>query len=90
MLGRSPITPAVTAITGGTPTVGSTLTADTSGWAAGPAFTYQWFIDGTPVPGATGATYTPDIDAGGLTVTVQVTGKQAGLEHHDSDQPTPP
>ena len=76
-----PIAPAPvpTVTPGGAPTVGVPLTADTTGWAAGTSFTYQWLIDGTPVPGATSATYTPTADAVGFTVTVKVTGTLAGF-----------
>ena len=78
VIGNGPIAPAVTSITGGTPTVGTPLTADTSGWAAGTAFSYQWLIDGTPVPGATSATYAPTVEAVGFTVGVRVTGTLSG------------
>src|SRR4029079_14754317 len=67
-------------ITGGIPTTGATLTADTDGWAAGTSFDYQWLIDGTPVPGATSATYVVTGDAVGLAVTVRVTGALAGFD----------
>ena len=43
----------------GTPTVGSTLTADPGTWAPTPdALDYQWIVDGGPVSAATGATFT--------------------------------
>ena len=57
------------------------LTAHTSGWAAGTSFTYQWLIDGTPVAGATGATYTPTVDVPGLP------GHPAGDRHAGRLQP---
>ena len=80
VIGAAPISPApVPTISGGPPTVAAPLTADTTGWAAGTSFTYQWFIDGTPVPGATSATYTPDGTVVGLPVTVKVTGSLAGF-----------
>ena len=79
-IGVAPISPApVPTITGGSPVVGAELTADTTGWAEGTTFAYQWFIDGTPVVGATGATYTPTFDVFGLGVTVKVTGTKSGF-----------
>ena len=79
-IGTAPISPApVPTITGGTPTVDAPLSADTSGWAAGTTFAYQWYIDGTPVPGATSATYTPNGDVIGFAVTVKVTGTLSGF-----------
>jgi hypothetical protein len=80
VIGTAPISPApVPTITGGTPTVGVPLSVDTSGWAPGTSFTYQWLIDGTPVPGATSATYTPDGNVVTFPVTVKVTGTLAGF-----------
>ena len=79
-VGTAPIAPApVPTITGGTPTVAAPLSADTTGWAAGTTFAYQWFLDGTPVPGATSATYTPDGSVVGFAVTVKVTGTLDGF-----------
>ncbi|MBZ5737546.1 M1 family aminopeptidase [Nocardioides mangrovi] len=83
VVGRSPITPApaptIDGLTGGAPVVGQTLTATTSDWPDGPSLAYQWFIDGTPVAGATSATWTPGIDVVGSPVTVTVTGTQSGF-----------
>ncbi len=79
-VGTAPITPApVPTIAGGTPTVGSPLTAETTGWADGTTFAYQWMVDGTPVPDATSATYTPSFTALGLPVSVKVTGTLTGF-----------
>jgi hypothetical protein len=41
------------------------------------ALTYQWFVAGAPVAGATGATYTPLVGDLGRTVRVAVTGTRA-------------
>ena len=62
---------------GGTPRVGETLTASTSGiedldGLTRAVFAYQWLVDDTAVSGATASTYTPaDADAG-KTVSVRV------------------
>jgi hypothetical protein len=77
VVGSPPVSPsAVPTITGGTPTVGQPLTAATSGWASGTTFAYQWLVDGTPVAGATTATFTPSVLAVGLPVRVMVTGSK--------------
>ena len=81
-VGSAPISPApqptITGLTLGAPVVGQTLTADTAGWADGTSFTYQWYVDGTPITGATGATYTPTAETVGLAVTVTARGTLAG------------
>ena len=74
----SPV-PTISGLASGAPVVGQTLTADTSGWADGTSFTYQWLLDGTPISGATASTFTPASDVVGLAVTVKVTGTLAGF-----------
>lgn len=64
-------------IAGGT-TVGSTLTASTSGWPGGTTFGWQWFSDGTAISGATSTTYTTTISDAGRRITVAVTGRLSG------------
>lgn len=60
--------------------VGGTVTATTTGWGPrGVRFAYQWSVDGTPVPGATGRTYEPTAADEGKRLTVRVTGFAPGL-----------
>ncbi|HCB03592.1 MAG TPA: hypothetical protein DEQ43_04970 [Nocardioides bacterium] len=79
VIGTPPVSPsAQPTVSPDPPTVGEPLTADTPGWAAGTTFTYQWLLDGTPVQGATEATYVPDGGALGLPISVRVTGSLPG------------
>lgn len=67
-------TPTIT----GTAKVGQTVTADTTGWTDGTQFTYQWFVNGQAIAGATQSIYQLTKTDANQTVTVQVTGKLAG------------
>ena len=63
---------------GGTPQVGETLTADTSGITDADGLTnvshaYQWSAGGTDIPGATGAGFTLTASEEGKTIQVRVT-----------------
>jgi hypothetical protein len=68
-------TPTIT----GTPEVGSVLTADPGVWIPPNAtFTFQWYRDGFPIPGATDSTYTLTEEDAGHEITVIVTGTATG------------
>ncbi len=55
--------------------VGSTLTANPGKWKpSDTTFVYQWNRDGSPIPGATNATYVPVNDDAGHTLSVTITG----------------
>ena len=63
---------------GGTPQVGETLTATTSGiddedGLSNAAFSYRWIAGGTDIDGATGSTYTLTASEQGQTIQVRVT-----------------
>jgi hypothetical protein len=62
----------------GTPTTGKTLTCSTGTWSNSPtSFTYQWDRDGTPIAGATSATYKLVGSDEGLSLTCTVTATNA-------------
>ena len=77
------VVPATFARTGpptiaGTPQVDKPLTAATGVWTPNGTPSYQWFVDGSAVSGATSTTYTPRIEDLRKQVTVKVTMRRAG------------
>ena len=64
----------------GEPQVGATLSVSPGSWTVEPAaFSYQWQLDGSPVEGATAATYTVPEEALGRELSVLVTPDDADL-----------
>jgi adhesin/invasin len=61
----------------GTAAAGKTLTCSPGTWAGNPTFSYLWSRDGTPIPGATGPTYTVQSVDEGTTLTCTVTAADA-------------
>ncbi|MFD2840804.1 S8 family serine peptidase, partial [Populibacterium corticicola] len=55
----------------GSPQVGKRLAAQSGTWTAGAQLTYQWFVGGQRVDGATGSTFTARASDVGKSVTVQ-------------------
>lgn len=55
-----------------------TLTADTSAWPQDIALSFQWFIDGEPIQGATESTYVLASTDGGHAISVAITGAPDG------------
>ena len=63
----------------GTPKVGSPLTATPGAWnPADVTPAYQWLVNGSPVSGATAATFVPGAAQVGQTVSVRVTASKTG------------
>lgn len=61
----------------GAPVIGTTLTVVRGTWGPGSvAFTYQWYLAGKALTGATKSTYTPTFGTKGKTLSVKVTGKK--------------
>lgn len=65
-------------ISGSTVRVGASIAARPGTWTPGAAFGYQWFRGGSPIPGATRATYTPQPADLGRSLSVAVTATLAG------------
>ena len=62
----------------GTARVGLTLTAHPGGGPPTPTLSYQWYADGTAIPGATSTSFTATAAELGKHVTVQVTARRPG------------
>ncbi len=58
--------------------VGSTLKANTGAWTTGTTFTYQWYVNGAAVSGATASAYTLTTAHAGKTITLAVKGTLSG------------
>lgn len=79
ILANGPVVSVSAPTVSGTLAVGSVLTAGTGAWTPAPdSFTYQWLRDGTPIAGATHATYTATTADGGHVVSVAVTAVKDG------------
>ena len=58
--------------------VGATLRASPGTWSPAAARSYQWYRNGSPIKGATAATYVAKIPDRGKKLTVRVTGRRTG------------
>ena len=70
---QSQIYPGAVSIGGGVRWKG-TAQAVTTPWSPAVSLTYQWFLDGAPIAGATAGTYRPARSSIGHALSVQVTG----------------
>ena len=71
--------PVGTAAVTGVAQVGKRLNAAVTGWDSSVAATYQWLRSGTPIAGATGASYAVRVDDLGAPISVRATGTKAGF-----------
>jgi surface antigen len=72
----------------GTPQVGVPLTATPGAWKPTANVRFQWLADGTPITGATKATFVPGAAQRGRTVAVKVTASKKGFSPSTVTVPT--
>ena len=65
-------------VVGGTPRVGSPVTATAGTWKPAGSYSFQWLVDGAAITGATAARYVPTSSQRGKRLTVQVTASKKG------------
>jgi hypothetical protein len=79
---RAPVDSALPKITG-TPKAGQTLSCSRGTWSNTPtAYHYQWYRNGTPLPGQTGPHYRVAVGDEGTTITCTVTASNTGGSAH--------
>jgi hypothetical protein len=64
----------------GTVAVGGTVTADAAAWTPVATLAYQWLLDGSPIGGAVGISYSPVNSDAGHVLQVRVTGTASGYQ----------
>ena len=62
----------------GTPKVGAPLTSAPGAWTPAGSYSFQWLVDGSPIPGATSSQYVPTAAQRGKRLTLQVTATKKG------------
>ncbi|MFT4294381.1 MAG: CHAP domain-containing protein [Micropruina sp.] len=65
-------------VVGGLLAVDGTVTVDTGRWSPGATFTYQWLRSGSPIPGATEASYRLQSEDESQQIAIRVTGHLPG------------
>lgn len=73
------VSPGTAPVVTGSPAVGATLSATTSGWPSGTSIGWSWQSDGQAIPGATGPNYVPSISDQGRRITATASGWKPGL-----------